>query len=82
MHMKEPGRTSISIREAPWRFGFVRLQGAADLVPLPLGTLGGPDDEWFATPVARASDEFDLQRAALASTCTNEACDGVIRHSE
>jgi hypothetical protein len=33
-------------------------------VPLPLSTLGGQDDEWFATPVDRSGDEFNLQRRA------------------
>jgi hypothetical protein len=32
-------------------------------VPLPLGSLGGHDDEWLATPVDGATDEFELQRA-------------------
>jgi len=32
-------------------------------VPIPLGTLGGQDDEWFATPIAGVSDEFYLERA-------------------
>ena len=31
-------------------------------VPLPLGSLGGRDDEWFASPVTGKTDEFDLQR--------------------
>lgn len=32
-------------------------------VPLPLGSLGAMDDEWFAKPVEGATDEFELQRA-------------------
>lgn len=31
-------------------------------VPLPLGALGGQDDEWFATPVDGTPGEFELQR--------------------
>jgi hypothetical protein len=34
-------------------------------VPLPLGALGGEDDEWFATPIEGANDEFDLQRRPM-----------------
>jgi hypothetical protein len=34
-------------------------------IPLPLGTLGGQDDEWFATPVAGGADEFNLQRRVV-----------------
>jgi hypothetical protein len=34
-------------------------------IPLPLGALGGEDDEWFATPVEGAVDEFDLQRRVV-----------------
>jgi hypothetical protein len=32
-------------------------------VPLPSGSLGASDDEWFAKPVAGTTDEFELQRA-------------------
>jgi type I restriction enzyme S subunit len=32
-------------------------------VPLPLGALGGEDDEWFAAPVSGVADEYELQRA-------------------
>jgi hypothetical protein len=31
-------------------------------VRLPLGALGGQDDELFATPVDSTHDEFELQR--------------------
>jgi len=31
-------------------------------VPLPLGSLGGQDDEWLATPAKGTTDEFELQR--------------------
>jgi hypothetical protein len=34
-------------------------------VPLPFGTLGGQDDEWFATPAEGVADEFDLQRRPM-----------------
>jgi type I restriction enzyme S subunit len=31
-------------------------------VPLPLGSLGGRDDEWIAAPVPNEPDEFELKR--------------------
>ena len=42
-------------------------------VPLPLGSLGAKDDEWFATPVTGTIDEFDLQRAHSAEVATSPA---------
>jgi hypothetical protein len=32
-------------------------------IQLPLGLLGGHDDEWFAAPVLGSADEYELQRA-------------------
>ena len=36
-------------------------------VPLPLGSLGGRDDEWMAEPVKDATDEFELQRVSSSA---------------
>jgi type I restriction enzyme S subunit len=32
-------------------------------VQLPIGSIGGSDDEWLATPVPGQADEFELQQA-------------------
>jgi hypothetical protein len=34
---------------------------------LPLGVLGGKDDEWFAAPVPGTVDEYELQRAVRSA---------------
>jgi hypothetical protein len=36
-------------------------------VPLPLGSLGGQDDEWFATAIEGTPDEFELQRVQVSA---------------
>lgn len=42
-------------------------------VPLPLGSLGASDDEWFASPVEGTADEFELQKAHAPKVATSPA---------
>ena len=42
-------------------------------VPLPLGSLGAKDDEWFAAPVEGRTDEFELQRAHMGKVQASPA---------